>query len=83
MSRYLVLTVALIVGTPALAQDGGALDFDLEGGGDSDATVIKGEEHRPDFTVLIDRENLSKAYEMELKESFLPKIQKALERAPF
>ena len=36
-----------------------------------------------DFTVLIDRENLSKAYDLELKESFLPKIIEAVKNRPF
>ena len=45
--------------------------------------VIIGKEHLPDFTVLIDRENLSKAYDLELKESFLPKIIDAVKNPPF
>ena len=45
--------------------------------------VIIGKEHLPDFTVLIDRENLSKAYDLELKESFLPKILEAVKKSPF
>lgn len=80
--RKTFIGLMLLVAPAALAQD--ALDFDSEElGGGGDGFVITGEEHRPDFTVLIDRENLSKAYEMELKESFLPKIEKALEKPPF
>jgi hypothetical protein len=45
--------------------------------------VIVGKEHLPDFTVLMDRENLSKAYDLELKESFLPKIIEAVKSQPF
>jgi len=45
--------------------------------------VIVGKEHLPDFTVLMDRENLSKAYDLELKESFLPKIIEAIKSQPF
>jgi len=56
-----------------------ALDLDASGGG----TVIVGKEHLPDFTVLIDREDLSKAYDLELNERFLPKIIEAVGKEPF
>lgn len=58
--------------------DPNALDLDAGGG-----FVIIGKEHLPDFTVLIDRENLSKAYDLELNERFLPKIIEAVDKAPF
>jgi len=46
-------------------------------------TVIEGEVQKPEFAVYISRENLNKAYDLELKESFLPKIVLALDEAPF
>ena len=72
--------VALWAPSAALAQDRG-FTFDLTQG--EQGTVIKGEEHRPDFTVFIDRENLTKAYDLQLKETFLPKISEALKHPPF
>lgn len=58
--------------------DANALDLDADGG-----FVIIGKEHLPDFTVLIDREDLSKAYDLDLDERFLPKIIEAVGEEPF
>jgi hypothetical protein len=46
-------------------------------------TEITGEVQRPQVSVLITRQNLNDPYEMELKESFLPKILDAVEHPPF
>lgn len=48
-----------------------------------DDTVIEGEVQKPEVAVYITRQNLNKAYDLNLKESFLPKIVEALEQAPF
>lgn len=45
--------------------------------------VIEGEVLKPEVTVVISRENLNKAYDLELKESFLPRILEAVEKPPF
>ena len=45
--------------------------------------VIEGEVQKPEVTLTISRENLNKAYDFEIKESFLPKIIEVLEEAPF
>ena len=47
------------------------------------ATIITGEVLKPEVTVLVSRENLNKAYDLELKESFLDKIIESVEHAPF
>lgn len=83
--------VALLLPASALAQDAEespapaepvfereALDLDSD-----DGTLIIGKEHLPDFTVLIDREDLSKAYDLDLDERFLPKIIEAIGEDPF
>jgi hypothetical protein len=66
---------------PAFAQDSGTDALDLDG--DAGGFVIIGKEHLPDFTVLIKRENLSKAYDLDLKERFLPKVIEAVGKDPF
>lgn len=48
-----------------------------------EATVVEGEVQKPEIAVFITRQNLNKAYELELKESFLPKIVESVEKAPF
>jgi hypothetical protein len=45
--------------------------------------VVVGEVLKPEITVVISRENLNKAYELELDESFLDKIVESVKRAPF
>jgi hypothetical protein len=45
--------------------------------------VVIGEVLKPEITVVISRENLNKAYELELDESFLDKIVESVEHAPF
>ncbi|TVQ92812.1 MAG: hypothetical protein EA397_06580 [Deltaproteobacteria bacterium] len=62
---------------PPTFEDG--MDLDTEDG----AMVITGSEYLPEFTVIIDRENLSRAFEMDLDEPLLPKISEAVEHAPF
>lgn len=48
-----------------------------------DTEVIKGEVQKPEVAVFISRQNLNKGYEFELKQSFLPQIVDAVNRAPF
>ncbi len=48
-----------------------------------DEFLVIGEVLKPEITVVISRENLNKAYELKLDESFLDKIVKSVERAPF
>ena len=54
------------------AQEAPAYDFEAD-----DELVIVGEVQKPEVTVVISRENLNKSYELELKESFVPKIVEA------
>ncbi len=48
-----------------------------------EVTEVEGEVQRPQVSVLITRQNLNDPYDLELKESFLPKIVEALDEAPF
>ena len=50
---------------------------------EDDEFVIVGKVQKPEVTVVIARENLNKSYQLDLKESFLPKIVKSVEKAPF
>lgn len=49
----------------------------------SDEFLVIGEVLKPEITVVISRENLNKAYELKLDESFLDKIIASVEQAPF
>ena len=46
-------------------------------------TTIQGEVQKPEVTQFMSRQNLNKAYDLVLKESFLQKITDAVEHAPF
>ena len=48
-----------------------------------DEFVIVGEVLKPEITVVISRENLNKAYDLKLEESFLERIIRSVEREPF
>ena len=82
MRKFLITAVInLLMVSSAFAQDTETVPLNLDQ--EESGFVIIGKEHLPDFTVLIDRENLSKAYDLELKESFLPKIIEAVKTKPF
>lgn len=45
--------------------------------------VIEGEVQKPQVAVYITRQNLNDRYQLELKESFVPKILESVENPPF
>lgn len=73
--RALGVSIALLASSVAL---GGAFKF-----GDQDVDEIIGEVQKPEVTVVIARENLNKSYNLDLEESFLDRIVRAVERPPF
>ena len=46
-------------------------------------TIIEGEIKKPEITIIITRQNLNTGYNLELKESFVPKIVESVEKEPF
>lgn len=46
-------------------------------------TVIEGKVQKPEITILITRQNLNTDYNLQLRESFIPKIVKSVEKKPF
>ena len=44
---------------------------------------IKGEIQKPNINIFIGRMNLDKAYELKLRESFIPKIKESMKKKPF
>jgi hypothetical protein len=74
-ARHLAVLVALVV--PAGAGAGG-YRFD-----EDKPFEIIGEVQKPEVAVFISRQNLNKQYDLELKESFLPKIVESVEHPPF
>ncbi len=45
--------------------------------------IVEAEVQKPEIQVYVTRQNLNKAYDLELKESFIPRIIEALEKPPF
>lgn len=44
--------------------------------------VVQGEIQRPDLTILMAKDDVTESYELQLTDSFLPKILESLERYP-
>lgn len=77
--RATLLATATLVVIPEVGDATGATFKFTE----SDVEDIVGEVQKPEVIVLISRENLNKAYELELAESFLDKIVESVEQPPF
>ena len=50
---------------------------------DENVFTIEGEIQRPDINIFIVKKNLDKAYELKLRESFIPKIKESMKKRPF
>jgi hypothetical protein len=74
MKRLIVVALGVLAAGTAHAQ-GRRLVFE--------ETVIEGEVQKPEITIFITRQNLGTEYVLELKESFIPKIVKSVEKKPF
>ena len=46
-------------------------------------TVIEGKVQKPEITIFVSRQNLNTEYNLELRESFVPKIVQSVEKKPF
>lgn len=44
---------------------------------------VVGEVQKPEITIFITRQNLETNYELELRESFVPRILKSVDKKPF
>ena len=44
--------------------------------------VVQGEIQRPDLTILMAKDDVTESYELQLTDSFLPKILESLEKYP-
>lgn len=83
MNRTRILIAAILLGSAiALPNVGDAIGGTYRFS-EKDVEEIIGEVQKPDVTVVISRENLNKAYKLELSESFLDKILESVEQAPF
>lgn len=78
MKRWSIRAMAL--GLLVVASTASAAKYVIS---DDEASEIVGEVQKPDVTVVISRENLNKAYELDLEESFIEKIILSVEQAPF
>lgn len=79
MRRSAALAIVLAAVSVLVPTSVGAEELTFEDG----AAVITGEVLKPEITVVMSRENLNKAYNLELKESFLQKIIDSVEQPPF
>jgi hypothetical protein len=61
----------------AVAQDRPVSEFAEEEG-----FIVRGEIQKPEVFITINRNNAGKAYELELRESFIPKILESMKKNP-
>jgi hypothetical protein len=80
MCLWLVATAALAQTAPAPAPAPAAPAPALD---EAEVSLIIGEFLKPDITVIISRENLNKAYDLQLDESFLDKVIQSVKQPPF
>lgn len=74
MNRVTVFVLGLLLAGAAHAQSR-RLVFE--------ETRIEGKVQKPEITIFITRQNLNTDYNLELRESFIPKIVKSVEKKPF
>ena len=74
MSSLRVLVLFLAVIAPASAQSRGIRFSETE---------IVGKIQKPEIQILITKQNLTPKYELDLRESFLPKVVESVEHKPF
>jgi len=77
-SKLLPLCLIWAAGTEAAAQES-----DQFFKKDRFEVKVVGKIKKPDIPIIMVRENLNTDYELELKESFLPKIVESVEKKPF
>lgn len=79
MNRLCCLLLLAFVVSPALAPKmalaAPAITFEEE--------KVVGKIQKPEIQILITKQNLTPKYELELKESFLPKIVRSVDLKPF
>jgi len=73
--KYVLVAVLGLGLTPAAHAQQGGFRFEEQ--------VVKGKIQKPEIQIYITKQNLSPKYQLELKESFLPKIEAAIKAKPF
>lgn len=78
----MILTfMMLLIGiSPATAQDSDGEE--VEETDSDDAFKVEGELQKPDVFMILSEDNASKAYELVLRESFVPKILESMKKDP-
>ena len=72
--RTLVLLMIALGSAPAEAQSRRLIFEDID---------VEGRVQKPVIDIFMRRQNLNTGYQLELKESFLPKIVESVQRKPF
>ncbi|MDP2306376.1 MAG: hypothetical protein Q8P18_10160 [Pseudomonadota bacterium] len=75
MHRFRSLMILALALAPAVARAERAITFEEQ--------TLVGKIQKPEIQILITKQNLTPKYELELKESFLPKIVQSVDLKPF
>lgn len=73
--RALALTLAFGASFPGIAWAQQSFTFK--------ETAVVGKIQKPEIQILITKQNLTPKYDLELRESFLPKIVESVDQKPF
>lgn len=65
----------------AIAQESGSVEAEQENTLET-GFVVQGEIQRPDLTILMAKDDVTDAYELQLVDSFLPKILESMKHYP-
>lgn len=79
MRRIIIAILALVASGATLVSAANAQSRRLV----FEETIIEGKVQKPEITIFITRQNLNTDYQLELRESFIPRIVESVERAPF
>ncbi len=78
MRLLLVLLLTVVFAAPAVAQRKKVVF-----GEDTEGSVVEGYVHKPEVGYIITRQEQEDLETLQLKESFIPKIVKSVEKKPF
>ena len=77
---FTFIFASLLWSSVSLAQENSSDELDVF---EENVFTIEGEIQRPDVNIFIVKKNLDKAYELKLRESFIPKIKESMRKRPF
>jgi len=83
MTRVLLTAFVLVTATTLWVGDAEAQRKKVVFGEDTEGSVVEGYVHKPEVGYIITRQEQEDLETLQLKESFIPKIVKSVDKKPF